>query len=131
MSDPATTSPDSFTITLEPLGCSIPAQGATVAVRVDDPAVEAFWRGSIDYAFAVQDKPMIEAQQAILGDRHVDDLNPVAIPADVAGAKARRMLARLIAAEQRGEERVRPGGEALAKLLAQSANSAAPVLPVV
>lgn len=98
---------------------------------VDDPAVAAFWQGSIDYAFAVQDKPMIEAQQAILGDRHVDDLNPVAIPADLAGAKARRMLARLIAAEQRGEERLRPGGEALAKLLAQSAHSAAPVLPVV
>lgn len=98
---------------------------------VDDPAVAAFWQGSIDYAFAVQDKPMIEAQQAVLGNRHVDELNPVAIPADVAGAKARRMLARLIAAEQRGEERLRPGGEALAKLLAQSANSAAPVLPVV
>lgn len=35
MSDPATTSPDSFTITLEPLGCGVPAQGATVLASLE------------------------------------------------------------------------------------------------
>lgn len=97
---------------------------------LDDPAVEAFWQGSIDYAFAVQDKPMIEAQQAALAGRHIDELRPVGIPADVAGAKARRMLARLIAGEARGE-RARPGSEKLDALLARQEGSADPVLPVV
>ncbi len=97
---------------------------------VGDPDVSAFWQGSIDYAFAVQDKPMIEAQQTAIGDAHVDSLRPVGIPADVSGAKARRMLSRLIAGEAKGEKPQR-GGKALDALLAQSAGTKAPVLPVV
>jgi phenylpropionate dioxygenase-like ring-hydroxylating dioxygenase large terminal subunit len=97
---------------------------------IDDPEVEAFWQGSIDYAFAGQDKPMIEAQQAVLGRRHVDDMKPVGIPADIGGAKARRALARLITDEAKG---VKPelGASPLQALLAKSAGSRAPVLPVV
>ena len=34
---------------------------------IENPDVAAFWQGSIDYAFAIQDKPMIEAQQAAIG----------------------------------------------------------------
>jgi phenylpropionate dioxygenase-like ring-hydroxylating dioxygenase large terminal subunit len=98
---------------------------------VNDPEIEAFWQGSIDYAFAVQDKPMIEAQQRMIGDRHVEDMNPVAIPADLAGAKARRMLARLRTAEAKGEARPALGGSALNELLKSAADSANPVLPVV
>lgn len=97
---------------------------------VGNPEVDAFWQGSIDYAFAIQDKPMIEAQQAALGGRHVNDLGPVAIPADVSGARARRRLARLIAGEANGE-RPQPGGGALADLLAKSAGTRSPVEPVV
>ncbi len=97
---------------------------------IGNPDVEAFWQGSIDYAFAVQDKPMIEAQQAALAGRAMGAMEPVAIPADLAGAKARRMLARLRSGEDRGE-RARPGGAALASLLVRSARSAAPVMPVV
>ncbi|MFM5953453.1 MAG: Rieske 2Fe-2S domain-containing protein [Novosphingobium sp.] len=97
---------------------------------VNDPDVDAFWQGSIDYAFAIQDKPMIEAQQAALGDRQVEAMHPVAIPADLAGAKARRMLSRLRDGEARGEW-ARPGGATLAELLSKGANSAAPVLPAV
>lgn len=97
---------------------------------VESPDVSAFWQGSIDYAFAVQDKPMIEAQQAAIGGASVDDLRPVAIPADMSGGKARRMLARLIAGESKGEKPVR-GGSALDALLKQSAGSKQPVLPVV
>ncbi len=97
---------------------------------VDKPDVEAFWQGSIDYAFAVQDKPMIEAQQAAIGNIHVDDLKPVAIPADMSGGVARRALARLIADEAKGV-RPSPGGSPLADLLKQGLGSKEPVLPAV
>jgi len=97
---------------------------------IDDPEVETFWRGSIDYAFALQDKPMLEAQQVAIGARDIEDMAPVAIPADLAGGKARRKLARLIAGEARGE-RPAPGSTSLEELMAKSTGSAAPVLPVV
>jgi hypothetical protein len=97
---------------------------------IDNPDVEAFWQGSIDYAFAIQDKPMIEAQQAALGDTHIETHRPVAIPADVSGGRARRNLARLIAGEANGE-RPKPGGGALDELLRKSTGSKQPVLPVV
>jgi vanillate O-demethylase monooxygenase subunit len=93
----------------------------------DSADVDAFWQGSIDYAFAVQDKPMIEAQQAAIGNAEIDTLRPVAIPADAAGGRARRALARL----READGPARPGGAELSALLAQSAGSAAPVLPVV
>jgi phenylpropionate dioxygenase-like ring-hydroxylating dioxygenase large terminal subunit len=97
---------------------------------IDDADVTAFWQGSIDYAFAVQDKPMIEAQQAAIGTQRVDEMRPVGIPADIGGAKARRALSRLIADEANG---VRPtlGASPLKDLLAKSAGSREPVLPVV
>jgi Vanillate O-demethylase oxygenase C-terminal domain len=97
---------------------------------IDDASVSAFWQGSIDYAFAVQDKPMIEAQQAALGARHVEEMKPVGIPADIGGAKARRARARLIADEAKG---VRPelGASPLKDLLTKNAGSRDPVLHVV
>jgi vanillate O-demethylase monooxygenase subunit len=95
-----------------------------------DAEVDAFWQGSIDYAFAVQDKPMIEAQQAAIGSADIDTLRPVAIPADVTGGRARRALARLRAQEAKGE-RPKLGASPLDELLRRTAGSAAPVLPVV
>jgi phenylpropionate dioxygenase-like ring-hydroxylating dioxygenase large terminal subunit len=97
---------------------------------IDNPEVEAFWQGSIDYAFAIQDKPMIEAQQAALGNAQIETRQPIAIPADVSGAKARRMLSRLIAGEAKGE-RATLGGSPLGALLARGVGSKQPVLPVV
>ncbi len=97
---------------------------------LENPDVEAFWQGSIDYAFAVQDKPMIEAQQAAIGSRHVDSMGPVGIPADVSGARARRALSRLIKGEAQGERQVL-GASSLGALLKESAGSSQPVLPVV
>ncbi len=97
---------------------------------IKDQAVSDFWQGSIDYAFAIQDKPMIEAQQAAIGSANVDALNPVAIPADVAGGKARRMLARLITQEAKGEKSSM-GASPLADLLKKGVGSRQPVLPVV
>jgi phenylpropionate dioxygenase-like ring-hydroxylating dioxygenase large terminal subunit len=92
--------------------------------------VENFWRMSIDAAFVGQDKPIIEAQQVAIGDRHVDDLSLVAIPADIAGGKARRILRRLIDTETKGM-RPQPGASSRDQLLAKSAGSRAPVLPLV
>jgi phenylpropionate dioxygenase-like ring-hydroxylating dioxygenase large terminal subunit len=92
--------------------------------------VAAFWQMSIDAAFVGQDKPIIEAQQAAMGDRSVDELGLVAIPADVPGGKARRALARLIANEAKGE-RPQPGGSPLKELLMKSAGSRNPVLSAV
>ena len=97
---------------------------------VGDPEVTKFWQGSIDYAFSGQDKPMIEAQQAVLGNRHIDDFKPVAIPADVADGRARRSLGRLVRNEESGA-RPAPGASPLAELLARSKGSARPVMPVV
>lgn len=97
---------------------------------IDDPEVSAFWQGSIDYAFAGQDKPMIEAQQAAIGDRDIDTMRPVSIPADAAGGRARRALARLIAKEAEGE-RPSLGASPLDELIRKSAGSSRPVLPVV
>lgn len=97
---------------------------------VDSKDIDDFWQMSIDAAFAGQDKPIIEAQQAAMGDRGVDALALVAIPADIAGGKARRAVARLIADGAKG---VRPQPEAppLAELQKKSVNSREPVLPVV
>lgn len=97
---------------------------------IGDEQVEDFWRMSIDAAFVGQDKPIIEAQQAAMGERGIEELNLVAIPADIAGGKARRALNRLIADEAKG---VTPqlGAFPLKELLARSAGSREPVLPVV
>lgn len=88
------------------------------------------WKSSIDGAFAHQDQPIIEAQQRMIGDRDVDDMKPVAIPADISGGKARRMLRRLIAKQEAGEI-ARPGHRPLKDLIAESMETANPVLPVV
>ena len=97
---------------------------------IHDPAVRDFWQMSIDAAFVGQDKPMIEAQQAALGNRTIEEMKPVAIAADLAGAKARRTLARLIAEEGQG---IRPklGASPLAALQEKSKGTRAPVLPAV
>lgn len=101
---------------------------------IDDPDIENFWKMSIDYAFGVQDKPMIEAQQAAIGERHIDDMHPVAIPADMGGGRARRRLAQLRASESADERaggRPSPGSIPYAGLAAQSQGSSDPILPLV
>jgi phenylpropionate dioxygenase-like ring-hydroxylating dioxygenase large terminal subunit len=97
---------------------------------IDSADVAAFWQMSIDAAFVGQDKPIIEAQQAAMGERNVGELGLVAIPADIPGGKARRVLARMIAEETKGT-RPQPGASPLAELLAKSAGSRQPVLPIV
>ncbi len=92
--------------------------------------ISDFFRSSIERAFADQDQPMIEAQQRVLGDRSIGDLSPVALPADISLAKARRALRRLMASEAEGGV-PRPGHSPLTELIALSATTHQPVAPVV
>lgn len=50
-------------------------------------------------AFLNEDKPMIDAQQEMIGDADIMDLKPALLRVDKAGVMARRTLARMIAAE--------------------------------
>ena len=95
-----------------------------------DPAIDGFWQMSIDAAFGGQDQPLIEAQQAAIGDRDIETMGAVAIRADLAGAKARRMVRKLAAAEANGGVPA-PSGLGLEELLTASAGTREPVLPVV
>ena len=51
-------------------------------------------------AFAHEDVPIISAQQRMMGGRDFWDLNPISLPGDNGGLRARRTLQKLIAAEQ-------------------------------
>lgn len=51
--------------------------------------------------FTHEDKPMLEFQQARMGDADFWSLKPVLLPSDAPGVRARRVLDGLIAAEQR------------------------------
>lgn len=94
---------------------------------LDDADVDAFWMASIDGAFVGQDKPMIEAQQRMLGERTLDEMRPVLIPADKAAGKAHRHLQKLIGALTPPM----PGGVSLSALQREAKGSASPVNPVV
>lgn len=50
-------------------------------------------------AFAEEDKPMLEAQQARIGDAEFEAMRPVLLRSDEASARARRLLQRRIAEE--------------------------------
>lgn len=92
--------------------------------------ITEFWRSSIDGAFVGQDKPIIEAQQRMLGNRTIDDMRPVAIPADISGGKARRVLQRLIKADADGSG-PKIGHRAIAGLVKDGAGTSNPVAPAV
>lgn len=98
--------------------------------RIDDPSVDEFWTESIKVAFEGQDKPIIEAQQAMMGDRTLEELGPVLIAADAASTRARRILRKLIEEEEHGEI-ARSHAEAPLELLQRRKESRTPVEPVV
>jgi phenylpropionate dioxygenase-like ring-hydroxylating dioxygenase large terminal subunit len=52
------------------------------------------------YAFEMQDKPIIDAQQAAIGDRDFWDLKPVLLSVDAGPVRMRRAIERLLKAEQ-------------------------------
>ena len=59
-------------------------------------------RKIVEHAFSMQDKPMLEAQQRVIGDAEFGSLNPVLLPGDAGSVRVRRKLAQLIAQEQAG-----------------------------
>lgn len=64
-----------------------------------DPHVNAAIRPIVEFAFAQQDKPMLEAQQRRIGGASFWSLKPVLLPGDAGAVRARRKLDALIAAE--------------------------------
>lgn len=71
--------------------------------RTNDPALDEQMVKGISAAFSQEDKPMIEAQQAMMGTTDLWSLNPVLLSSDAAPVQARRALARLIDMEQASE----------------------------
>ncbi|WP_332796158.1 aromatic ring-hydroxylating dioxygenase subunit alpha [Sphingomonas sp. LB3N6] len=67
--------------------------------RVDAETASLFF-ANLQRVFTTEDKPMIDAQQAMIGDADLSDLKPALLPVDKAAVLARRELARRIAAEQ-------------------------------
>lgn len=67
--------------------------------RLDDNELHDALQAGIEYAFEHQDKPMVVAQQQLLGDRDLMDSEPVILVGDAAAIKARRILARKIRVE--------------------------------
>lgn len=69
--------------------------------RNTDPELSAWLQSTLADAFIQEDEPMIEAQQARIGDGiDIMSLSPVLLGPDAGPVQARRMLARLLAAEQ-------------------------------
>jgi phenylpropionate dioxygenase-like ring-hydroxylating dioxygenase large terminal subunit len=68
--------------------------------RVDDDIYNRQFAAGLRHAFSTEDKPMIEAQQRRLGDADLFDKKPVLLSSDSASTRARRVYARLLAAEQ-------------------------------
>lgn len=56
----------------------------------------------VEFAFAQQDKPMLEAQQRNAGPSDFWSLNPVLLTSDAGAVRVRRKLTALIEAEKRG-----------------------------
>ena len=67
--------------------------------KVDDAGYNAALAAGLRHAFEHEDKPMIEAQQARLGDRELFDLQPRLLGIDAGSSRARHIYARLLAAE--------------------------------
>ena len=66
---------------------------------VDSAETDARVRKILEKVFGSEDRPMIEAQQEMIGDVDLMDLHPVLLPTDKASALVRRRITELIAKE--------------------------------
>jgi phenylpropionate dioxygenase-like ring-hydroxylating dioxygenase large terminal subunit len=66
----------------------------------DDEALDAEVIQGTTYAFEMQDKPIVEAQQLSVGDADLMSLRPVLLSGDAAAVRARKVLDKLIREEQ-------------------------------
>ncbi|HSV84519.1 MAG TPA: aromatic ring-hydroxylating dioxygenase subunit alpha [Ramlibacter sp.] len=71
--------------------------------RLDDPAADQETHQWQQIGFHEQDKPMLEAVQAMMGTPDLDSLKPVLLSSDVAAVRVRRILQSLIDAESKRE----------------------------
>jgi phenylpropionate dioxygenase-like ring-hydroxylating dioxygenase large terminal subunit len=67
---------------------------------VDSPETDARVRKLLSTVFGEQDRPMIEAQQGVIGGADLMSLRPTVLPTDKATVLMRRKLAQLISREQ-------------------------------
>lgn len=65
-----------------------------------DPGANAQIRPIVEHAFTKQDKPMLEAQQRVIGDADFSSLGPVLLPGDTGSVRVRRKLEQLVSQEQ-------------------------------
>lgn len=79
--------------------------------RIDDAAFHAAMSAALTHAFAMEDAPMIEAQQARIRPHDLMELGPVLLGIDAAPVLARRIYAQRLAGESTGHV---PRGEAAA-----------------
>ncbi len=77
--------------------------------RADDADYNAGLAAFINGIFLTDDKPMLEAQQARMGTADLWACNPAMLAIDAASVQARRVLQRLIAAEQHQPENADSG----------------------
>lgn len=73
---------------------------ATRREQTEDAGFSAMLKGALEHAFLGEDKPMVEAQQALMGDNDFSSLGPILLRIDTASVRVRRELERRIAAEQ-------------------------------
>jgi hypothetical protein len=87
--------------------------------------MDAMWQASIDIAFLEQDKPTIEAQQAMIALHDAididDGMRPVVLGSDAGPVRCRRVLKKL--RDNDGEELPDPRNPALSELLENSPGS--------
>jgi vanillate O-demethylase monooxygenase subunit len=76
----------------------------TRTTATSTPEGDAMLRGLMTQAFDVEDKPMIEAAYHNLNGEDFWERKPVFLGVDAGGARARRMIQRLKAAESQREE---------------------------
>jgi vanillate O-demethylase monooxygenase subunit len=100
---------------------------ATRNYKIDDPAVDEQWRKIVELAFDGQDKPMIEAQQRMLGTRDIEQMDSVMLSIDAGATRVRRVLSSLIR-DQKAPSPDHPQLQAHRRAVEGSAD---PVLPAV
>lgn len=67
--------------------------------KTDDAGFNEGMRQGLRYAFEAEDLPMVESQQANLGDRDLMESRPALFAIDTASVRARRLFDKLVAAE--------------------------------
>jgi vanillate O-demethylase monooxygenase subunit len=67
---------------------------------IGDDVVDAHVRATVLHAFYEEDKPMIEAQQKVMGTPDLMSLDPLLLKTDTAAVRVRRSLTNLISNEQ-------------------------------